>query len=90
MPKYKYICLECGHLFNEPYEYSETHGFGAPPYEELSGCPVCGGSYDEAVECDDCGELFPFSTGHWLNSTTLICSKCKTGRYEAGSATSMT
>lgn len=79
MPDYKYICLDCGYQFDEPRKYTETHGLDSPPYEHMSCCPVCGGSYDEAVECDECGKLFPFGSGHWIDETTLVCESC----YEA-------
>lgn len=79
MPEYKYICLDCGYLFNEPHCYTETHGLDTPPYEHISCCPACGGIYDETIECDECGELFPFGSGRWINETTLVCKSC----YEA-------
>ena len=49
-----YVCLDCEILFNEPKTYVEKHGLDSPPYEEISGCPSCGGAYVEAIFCDGC------------------------------------
>lgn len=45
-------CLECGHLFEEGEEkrWVEPHG------EELSGCPICTGAYEEIEPCEICGK----------------------------------
>ena len=51
-----YICKACGNVFETPKEYIETHGLSYPPYEKWSVCPVCGGNYAYAYECDGCGE----------------------------------
>lgn len=52
-----YKCLECGAIFEEGSEavWQETHGLDTPPYETLSGCPICKGAYEEAPECKLCG-----------------------------------
>ena len=53
-------CLECGHVFSEyelnTWEESRGEHFGIPCYEKMSGCPICEGDYEDAVECDVCGE----------------------------------
>lgn len=36
-----YKCRECGAEFDEPYRYTETHGFTYGPYEEWAECPYC-------------------------------------------------
>lgn len=48
------ICRDCGTLFDrdEIRYWTEPHG------EHLSGCPNCGGAYEEAVQCECCGEFF--------------------------------
>lgn len=51
------ICLDCGETFDEPKHFIERHGLDTPPYEEFNGCPKCGGAYDDAVECDKCGDI---------------------------------
>ena len=51
-----FVCVECGHLFTEPKHCVETHGFRYGPFEEWSGCPLCGGNYVDAHQCDGCGE----------------------------------
>lgn len=48
------VCIECGNLFESPKVWSETHGLDYGPYEKLSGCPGCGGTYVEARICDCC------------------------------------
>ena len=44
-------CHECGNIFEsgEESRWIESHG------EEMSGCPICGGSYDETKQCEICG-----------------------------------
>ena len=51
------VCIECGHLFEEPAYWEETHGLDAPPYEKMSGCSKCYGRYVKARKCDSCGEF---------------------------------
>ena len=45
-------CLKCGNLFKEGEQekWIEPHG------EELSGCPMCFGAYEETTKCEICGE----------------------------------
>lgn len=63
-----YKCLECGAIFddNEMGNWTEPHG------EEMTGCPCCGGAYEEAVMCDECGE--------WFFRDELTCGKYKVCR----------
>ena len=56
-----YICVDCRQPFDEPRQYVERHGLEHGPYEKQSCCPFCGGSYEEAIECDECGRLVPES-----------------------------
>lgn len=55
-----YKCLECGHIFDEDEigSYTESRGefWGFPCAETMSGCPRCGGSYDEIKPCLVCGD----------------------------------
>ena len=51
-----YICEGCGHVFEEPMEWEERHGFTHGPFEKWSLCPVCQDGYSEAFMCDMCGE----------------------------------
>lgn len=55
-----YICLDCGHIFDEGEQkvYRENHGLPGGYYEEFSVCPVCGGDYEEAAHCVSCGGDF--------------------------------
>ena len=54
-----YICLDCGHIFEEgeQTEWSENMGeyFGFPCVQYLTGCPKCGGEYEESTPCAICG-----------------------------------
>lgn len=70
-----YLCLECQNVFDEPRNYTETHGLDSPPYEIWSGCPMCGGTYVDAQTCGQCGEWI---TGEYieLNDYTVICDGC--------------
>ena len=77
-----FVCKECGHLFDEPIEWEERHGFSYPPFEQWSGCPMCRGAYAEAHKCDCCDE--------WIvddyiktDDGTRYCSECYC-RYELG------
>lgn len=70
-----YICLDCGHTFSEPAHYTERHGLSQPPYEEFSGCPACGGAFDEAIFCEGCGELIPKSEAVMVDGE-YFCETC--------------
>jgi hypothetical protein len=54
-----YICLECGHIFEEGEQktWKENRGecFGVSCFQYLSGCPKCGGEYEESTPCSICG-----------------------------------
>ena len=53
-------CTDCGYVFD--YEdrrvVKESHGFDDGFYETFSCCPNCGGDFEDAVECHECGEAF--------------------------------
>ena len=57
-----YKCLDCGHIFEEGEQarWSESRGeyWGAPCSEEMSGCPLCKGDYEETVCCSVCNGNF--------------------------------
>ena len=50
----QYICQDCGHQFDPGSEikWTEAHG------ETFTGCPVCGGAYEETVPCRVCGRHY--------------------------------
>lgn len=54
-----YKCLECGNIFEEGEQahWSESRGeyWGTPCSEEMSGCPLCKGDYEETTPCKICG-----------------------------------
>lgn len=54
-----YICLNCRHIFEdgEQITFQENRGeyFGVPCFKKISGCPCCGGEYEESKPCDICG-----------------------------------
>lgn len=61
-----YRCDECGHIFEQGEEKITIQPHG----EEMSECPLCGGSYEEVQECEICGE--PLN-----NDERKFCSSCK-------------
>ena len=54
-----YKCVECGHIFEQGEEkrWLENRGeyWGQPAYEKMTGCPYCGGDYEETEPCAICG-----------------------------------
>ena len=54
-----YICLDCGNIFEEGEQitFQENMGdrFGDKAYKIISGCPKCGGEYEESTPCSICG-----------------------------------
>jgi hypothetical protein len=70
-----FLCLDCDALFEEAEGYIETHGLSSPPYEGMSGCPSCGGSYVETIQCDYCGDWI---IGKYveLDDDTIACEDC--------------
>ena len=56
----KFVCLECGHIFDENdvaiWEESRGEYWGAPCSETVSGCPNCNGDYVETHKCNCCDE----------------------------------
>lgn len=68
-----YICKNCGEIFEEPKIVKESRGefWGHPAFEDCYYSPCCGCDYDEAIECNICGE--------WYSEDDLcmgVCSKC--------------
>lgn len=67
-----YICKNCGRDFEEPDVVYETHGFDYGPYEKWLVCPSCHDSnFEEAEQCDGCGEYFAKS-----DLTDGLCDDC--------------
>lgn len=58
----KFICTECGHVFDgdEAFVIDETLDCidGIPYKETYTVCPECNGQYEQAVQCEKCGEWF--------------------------------
>ena len=54
-----YKCVECGHIFEEGEQirWDEDRGefWGSSCSETMSGCPRCGGFYEETKSCEICG-----------------------------------
>ena len=75
----KFICLECGHVFDEEdvCVWTESRGeyWGTPCHEEVRGCPECHGGYVETHLCDCCGEWI-YDTYIKLKSGERICENC--------------
>ena len=70
-----YKCVECGHIFEDGEEaiWEEPKGeyWGIPCSQEMSGCPVCGGNYEETDKCKICRAE---CTEDELNGG--VCKKC--------------
>ena len=53
-------CTSCGYVFD--YEdrtvVKESHGFNDGFCETFSICPNCGGDFEDAADCCECGEAF--------------------------------
>ena len=53
-------CTDCNYVFD--YEdrtvVKESHGFDDGFGEVFSCCPNCGGDFEDAIECHECGEAF--------------------------------
>ena len=51
-------CLDCGHIFEKGEEdrWEEPRGefWGQPVTETVTGCPCCGGVYEETQPCSVC------------------------------------
>ena len=49
------MCVECEAEFHESDAevYIETHGFEQGPFEEFSGCPNCGGNFEDICEFEE-------------------------------------
>ena len=54
------ICTDCGYVFDfeDRTVVKESHGFNDGFYETFSCCPNCGGDFEDAVDCCECGEAF--------------------------------
>ena len=72
-----YKCCDCGYVFEEPKNYSEdrTPGYSCESsfMYRYSGCPSCSGNYEEAKECDGCGEYF---LQRELDFDANLCEEC--------------
>lgn len=53
-------CTDCGYVFDfeDRTVVKESHGFNDGFYETFSCYPNCGGDFEDAVECHECGEAF--------------------------------
>ena len=75
-------CTDCGYVFDfeDRTVVKESHGFDDGFYETFSCCPNCGGDFEDATECHECGEAF---TEDEIYGDTW-CEKClrKTINYD--------
>ena len=53
-------CTSCSYVFDfeDRTVVKESHGFNDGFYETFSCCPNCGGDFEDAIECHECGEAF--------------------------------
>jgi hypothetical protein len=72
-----FVCLDCGHVFDDAAQYTETHGFTDGLYETWKGCPKCGGAFVETRHCDNCGRYI-VDTYIKTASSEFLCSNCYT------------
>lgn len=51
-------CTSCGYVFDfeDRTVVKESHGFDDGFYETFSCCPNCGGDFEDAADCCECGE----------------------------------
>lgn len=78
-----YICTDCRQQFDEPCRYVERHGLEHGPYEQMSCCPFCGGDYERAIVCDECGEVLPESEICLGEHGRELCAECYATEEEA-------
>ena len=76
-----FICTHCGNLVEEPHVIRERHG---SPYgfEEYYAFCSCGGEFEEAVECEECGEYVAKGDAHLTDDGLRICQECKNTAQE--------
>jgi len=73
-----YICLHCGHEFEDIDRKHYDHGTGV--WEEY--CPNCGSEdFEEAEQCDLCGDWHVAE-----NVTNGVCEKCLEESATVGNA----
>ena len=53
-------CTSCGYVFDfeDRTVVKESHGFDDGFHETFSCCPNCGGDFEDAADCCECGEAF--------------------------------
>lgn len=71
-----YKCCDCNLVFSEPKHYSEDRtpygGMAEPGFtEHFTGCPSCGGAYDEAMTCQRCEDTYIS-----VESSYPFCAHC--------------
>jgi DNA-directed RNA polymerase subunit RPC12/RpoP len=69
-----YICLECGHVFDEPEIVLEIHDeLPEHPVERFCACPDCGdGGFEEAQYCSLCRKPISKSQARFC-----LCPECE-------------
>lgn len=68
----KFICLECGSIFEVPKLYSFDTQKGLYQYE---ACPNCEGAYRKAEQCQVCMDWKLEETGEYIDDN-FICEDC--------------
>lgn len=53
-------CTDCGYVFDydDRTIVKESYGLDNGFWETFSCCPNCGGDFEDAIECHECGEAF--------------------------------
>lgn len=77
----KFICLECGCIFDEEdaamWQESRGEFWGVPCSEAVSGCPICKGDYVRTYRCGCCDKWIDCDYIE-LASGERICENCYT------------
>lgn len=68
----RFICLEYGHIFDEPKTYSESTPGGIYKYD---ACPYCESGYRKAKQCEICMGWKLEETGEYIDGN-FTCKDC--------------
>jgi hypothetical protein len=73
-----FICTKCGRLEESPRIIVERHGFTWGRGEERLAPCSCGGDFDVAEICKECGEYVPEESMSRTEEGLWLCEECYT------------